>query len=220
MGMLDLLRGKKTAPAGGRRASRAGPSTSPASGSTQFTASQTTQQGAASHAVRRDLLKLVLRETLTRVGIPQHWLAADLLRTTNVRREHGVHVRFLVRHWEPRLLVHGVALEQEFMQRLLVLDPLARDWMMGFSWQFAMADSSNCPPLPHPGAWTAVPAEPEPAAAPETKPGDIIAGPVVIPQPVDEVRADLERLLALRDEDLKRHGRDGDQFAPTRPATL
>lgn len=223
MGMLDLLKGRKPAPAG-RKRSPAGTGSAAGPASTQFQASsQVTLQGSGSsvHATRKDVLKLVLRECLSRNGIPQQWLTADLLRTTNTRREHGIHVRFLVRHWEPRLLVHGVALEREFADRLLMLDPQARDWLMGFSWQFAMEDSSACPPLPHPGAWTAPSPQAEgPLAAPETRPGDIIAGPVVIPQPVDDVRADLERLLALRDEDLKRHGGGADQFAPTRPATL
>ncbi|HZY16600.1 MAG TPA: hypothetical protein VFE74_08215 [Ramlibacter sp.] len=214
MGIFALLRGKKPA-------SRAKPH-SKAPASTEFAASQLSVQGVvvSTHSIRKDLLKLVLRETLMRAGIPQAWLTADLLRTTSSRREQGIHVRFLVRHWEPRLMLHGVALEREFLQRIVMLDPLSVDWLMGFSWQFAMEDTSACPPLPHPGSWTAVPSVPHSAPVPETRPGDIIAGPVLIPQPVDEVKADLERLLALRDEDMKRHGLSGDPFAPTRPATL
>lgn len=131
-----------------------------------------------------------------------------------------MHVRFLVRHWDPRLMLHGVSLEREFTQRLVVLDPLAVDWLMGFSWQFALPDTAECPPLPHPGSWTAAPADSgAPRLERETRPADIIEGPVVIPQPRDEVRADLERLLSLRDEDVKRHAQ-GDTFAPTRPAAL
>lgn len=217
MGMLDLLRGKKPAAAPGQPR----PAKNPAPPSTEFGPSQLSQHSPASvHSVRKDLLRLVLRETLNRNGIPQDWVSADMLRTTNSRREQGIHVRFLVRHWDPRLLVHGVALEQDFTDRLLLLDPQARSWLMGFSWQFAMADSAGCPPLPHPGAWTASSGANAAPASPETRPGDIIAGPVVIPQPAEDVRGDLERLLALRDEDLKRHGQGGDNFAPTRPASL
>jgi hypothetical protein len=194
--------------------------------STQFAASQgpASRDGAASpHATRKEILKVVMRETLMRNGIPDSWLSADLLRTNSARREQGIHVRLLIRQWEPRLMLHGVALEQEFYKRLLALDPLAPNWLMGFSWQFAMADLSKCPPLPHPGSWTAPPQQdttPGEEEKPITRAGDIIEGPVVIPQSPEDVRADLERLLALRDDDVKRHGQAVDGFAPTRPVQL
>lgn len=212
MGMFDLLRGKK-AEAPARPRAPASPN------STQFEASQMSPGSA--HSTRKDLLKVALRDMLVRNGIPQSWLSADMLRTSSPRREPGVHMRFLVRRWEPRLMLHGPALEQEFTNRLLALDPQAADWLMGFSWQFAMDDVTGCPPLPHPGAWTAPPAAPEqPAQAPLTKPGDIIEGPVVIPRSPESVRAELEQMLARRDDDLTRPAPGGDHFAPTRPATL
>ena len=215
MGMLDLLLGKKPEAGSNGRNSR-----TPPPNSTQFVASQMSP-GNSVNSVRKDLLRLVLRETLTRNGIPQAWLGADMVRSTSSKREPGLHVRFLVRTWEPRLLQHGPALEREFQQRLQVLDPQADDWLMGFSWQFMLADPAVCPPLPHPGSWTAPRADDAPVhAGPATKPGDIIEGPVVI-KPAEEVKADLERLLALRDEDLKKHAQGGDtNFAPTRPATF
>ena len=80
--------------------------------------------------MRKEVLKLVMRETLARNGIPESWLSADLLRTNSAKREQGIHVRLLLRHWDPRLLQHGVALEQEFYKRLLALDPLAPNWLM------------------------------------------------------------------------------------------
>jgi hypothetical protein len=214
MGMMDLLRGKKPTPAKQRQ-----PQSAP--NSTQFVASQQAPVSNSPHAVRKDLLKLVLRETLTRNGIPQVWVTADLLRTANSRREQGIHVRFLVRVWDPRLMQFGPALEKEFVQRLLLLDPQAGQWLMGFSWQFALPDDFVTPALPHPSSWTATQArEPDPRAAPHTKPGDIIEGPVVIPRPADDARADLERLLAAGDDEMKRHAQGGDTFAATRPATL
>jgi hypothetical protein len=192
--------------------------------STQFVASQGASNppsaGGVSASVRKDLLKVVLREMLLRNGIPSEWLSADMLRTTSPRRGdqgHGIHVRLLVRHWDTRLLAHSVALEQDFYQRLMLLDATAPSWLMGFSWQFALPDLSVCPPLPHPGSWTAPPVVEEAEGAPTTRAGDIIEGPVMIPQTQEDVRADLERLLALRDDDMKRHG---DGFAPTRPVSL
>ena len=213
MGLLGTLFGKK--PVATKAAGK--PSSKP-----QFASSGSTQSPAGSpHSVRKDLLRLVLRETLTRNGIPAGWLSADLLRTTTARREDGIHVRFLVREWEPRLMLHGVAFEKEYLQRLLLLDPLAVNWLMGFSWQFVLRDASACPSMPHAGSWTAAPPtvpERKPVLAPQES-GDVIEGPVHIPQAKDDVRGDLDRLLALRDEDLRRHvGRD--VYAPTRPATL
>lgn len=218
MGMFDKLLGRKAAPAAHPRHSRAGPST-------QFD-SQQTQAGGNSQSVRKDLLRLVLRETLTRNGIPPTWISADMLRTKSpARADTGLHVRFLVRHWDPRLLLHAVAFEAEFTERLQLLDPAAGNWLMGFSWQFTMEDRSACPALPHPASWMAPPPPTAPgplAAAEPSSYGDVIAGPAALepPRALDDVRADLERLLALRDEDLRKHGAADRAYAPTRPAKL
>jgi hypothetical protein len=219
MGWIDMLLGRKPSSAAKPHHSRAAPST-------QFD-SQHTQAGSSAQSVRKDLLRLVLRETLTRNGIPPTWISADMLRTTSAaRRESGMHVRFLVRHWDPRLLQHAVAFEAEFSDRLQLLDPAAGSWLMGFSWQFTMEDKSACPALPHPSTWTAPPAPSAPAPlAANGEPssyGDVIAGPTALEQarPLDDVRADLERLLALRDEDLRKHGGSERAYAPTSPAIL
>jgi hypothetical protein len=218
MGIFGRIMGRAEPPrpAGSGR----GANSKPPAHSTQFAPSQAANSRDPAtnvHAVRKEVLKLVMRETLNRNGIPEKWLSADLLRTNSARREQGIHVRLLLRHWDPRLLQHGVALEQEFYKRLLALDPLAPNWLMGFSWQFAMEDLSACPPLPHPGSWTNPPHANAADDRPTTRAGDIIEGPVMIPQTQDEVRADLERLLALRDDDMKKHG---DGFAPTAPVQL
>ena len=214
MGMFDFLWGRKSASAGRTRPARAGQST-------HFGPSQSAQGAPSVHSVRRDMLRVALRDMMLRNGMPSTWLSAEMLRTTNSKKEAGMHMRFVVRHWEPRLMLHGPALEKDFSQRLHLLDPQAHTWLAGFSWQFALDDTGICPPLPHPNAWTAVtPAPADPTAPMPISQGDVIEGPVMIPRPTEDVRADLERLLALRDDDMKRHNGRPDQFAPTRPATL
>jgi hypothetical protein len=128
-----------------------------------------------------------------------------------------------MRHWEPRLMLHGPALERDFTQRLLTLDPQAGTWLSGFSWQYALEDGGAWPPLPQPGSWTMPAPQSEPTAPAPFGPsisGDIIEGPLTLPRTQEDVRADLERLMALRDNDMKRHAESGDGFAPTRPAHL
>lgn len=183
-------------------------------------ASRNSQQSGSAHAIRKDVLKVALRETLLRHGIPSAWLSADVLRTSTPRHEDGLHVRFLVRHWDARLPQFGPALQQEFMHRLLMLDPKAGDWLMGFSWQFALPDPSLCPALPPAASWTAAPppAREPPARQEEQPSADVIQGPVRIAPAADDARADLERLLAVRDADHQRHS--ADSYAPTRPSTL
>jgi hypothetical protein len=106
------------------------------------------------NASRRELLRLVLRDTLNRTGIPTSWIGADLLAATSRGREPGIHVRLLLKHWDPRLMLHGIAFENAYRKRVLTLDPLADRWLLGVSWQFTLDDESACPPLPHPGIWT------------------------------------------------------------------
>lgn len=130
----------------------------------QFSSSQGSKNSSASpHTLRKELLRLTLRETLNRNGIPGGWIAADALVATSRGREAGIHVRLLIKHWDPRLMVHSAAFQDNFMKRLITLDPLANNWMMGLSWQYALPDGSNYPVMPHPGTWTAMPpAEPGP----------------------------------------------------------
>ena len=212
---------------------------------------------------RREVLRLVLRDTLNRTGIPTSWIGADLLAATSRGREPGIHVRLLLKHWDPRLMVHGIAFENAFKKRVLTLDPSADRWLIGISWQFSLADESVCPGMPHPGVWTSSPSEAASAAenlaahtaTTASDPADLLGGSIVIsgpaaspdssaarpaaaaavrrtarhaaPEPLTDSRADakadLERLFAIRDEDMQRHAgaaHSSQQFAATEPAGL
>ncbi|NML48429.1 hypothetical protein HHL11_32080 [Ramlibacter sp. G-1-2-2] len=179
-------------------------------------------QTTVSNTTRRDLLRLVVRDALFRNGIPPTWVVPEVVRAVHRDHERGLHLRMVLKHWDPRLLLHAVALEQDMFGRLQLLDPTAGIWFAGISWQFGLPDASRCPPLPHPGSWTAAPPDPAPPTQqPEARQGaDVIAGPVVIQAQAADARADLERLLATRDEDMRRQARDGDAFARTQPVQL
>ena len=188
------------------------------------------RSAASDSTTRRELLRVVLRNTLNRHGIPTTWIGAEMLLATSRGREPGIHWRLTIRHWDPRLLNHMVALQNALIVRVLAFDPLASGWLMGISWQFSLSDESLCPPMPHPGIWTAEqrPDGPDSVASElEGGSGDVIAGPVRIGDPAaakarigpdddDDVKADLQRLFAVRDAELELHSRrtGGDATQP------
>ncbi|HVZ43527.1 MAG TPA: hypothetical protein VHA82_06930 [Ramlibacter sp.] len=177
----------------------------------------------AATATRRELLKVVLRDTLRRQGIPAEWVAAEVFTATSrSRNDSGLHWRLVLRHWDARLPNHLVALQNALVARALAIDPMAHEWLMGVSWQFALQDESQCPALPHPGSWTSTPREqavvPQPVPQEAAASGDVIAGPVSVEKHSSDVKADLERLMSELDAQYQ----NGPQpsFAKTEPSSL
>lgn len=109
----------------------------------------------AQNAGRREVLRVGLRDSLIRHGIPKDWVGLEIIQTHVQGKEHGLHLRLLLKHWEPRLLTHSVAFQSSVAKRVALLDPHAPEWLAGISWQFALEDEAKCPPLPHPDTWTA-----------------------------------------------------------------
>jgi hypothetical protein len=179
---------------------------------------------------RREMLRVVLRDTLTRHGIPFSWISGEMLNATSRGREPGIHWRLVLKHWDPRLMLHGVALQNSLIKRVMTFDPMAANWLMGISWQFAFDDESLCPPMPHAAVWTA---QPHVAAPAFQLPPDSVTGaleisgvplrPVADPE-VASAKEDLEALLAVRDEEMRQHALNmastQPMFIPTEPAKL
>jgi hypothetical protein len=162
---------------------------------------------------RKELLRVVLRDTLTRHGIPAAWIEAEVLTTTSRAGAQGLHWRLQLKHWDSRLMVHSVALQNGLIKRLMSFDPLASTWLNGISWQYALADESACPALPAPRTWTAEPRiEPAPKETAATRAAAAAAADA-------DARASLQELFAARDEDFRRHAKGGDGEA-TQPMWL
>ncbi|MBK0391826.1 hypothetical protein [Ramlibacter algicola] len=130
--------------------------------------------------MRRELLRLALRQSLIRNGIPVHWIGVEAIEMPVPGAP--LHVRLVVQHWDERLLRHAIAFQDDLEQRLLAVDPLARTWLRGFSWQYEWPDGVPRPSLPDPSTWAD-------AAGSAQRP----AAPV-------RAREELDRLLASRDE--------------------
>ena len=188
---------------------------------------------AGTAGTRRELLRVVLRDTLKRHGIPQEWITADMLTATSRTRETGIHWRLCIRHWDPRLPVHCVALQNALISRVQIFDPMAEQWLMGVTWQFSLADEGDCPEMPASGTWTASPlqAAAAPAQAVQAGPAiDLMDAPVAqVPAAVAaaeatsaDVKADLEKLMAAFDaqyQAMDAAAKPG-TYAQTQPASL
>jgi hypothetical protein len=175
------------------------------------------------YVIRRDLLRVVLRDVLSRNAIPSAWLGMQMLTAKSSGKPKGVHVRLVVQHWEPRILAYAPALEHSFIERLMALDPLADQWMVGLSWQLALPADFVPEALPRPGSWTALAAKAARKSSGHTRPaelgGDVIAGPVQIGNEAlaENETAALERLMSMNDSALARRSAS---FDPTQPAKL
>ncbi|MGE0333126.1 MAG: hypothetical protein AB7P37_20800 [Ramlibacter sp.] len=170
-------------------------------------------------ATRRELLRVVFRDTLRLHGLPAAWITAELLGCASRDGKQGIHMRLQLRHWEPRLLAHAPALQDSLTARVKLFDPLAIHWFMGISWQFSLADTSGCPPMPATSFWTA-PVAPAPAVQ-EVE--DMLAEPSPLLQSSQPAaarrRAELELLLAEGDRRRGSQHRDGQPgFEATQPA--
>jgi len=214
MGFLDRLLGKPAKPA----SSRPGPA------GAQMAAGPSTRGPSSPQGIRKELVRVSVRDTLLHNGIPTAWVRADPLTTSAPGRQTGVHVRLVVQHWDVRLMQCAVALQEHVEKRILALDPAAESWLMGLSWQFDLEDVSQCPPLPHPGSWTSPAAAPrsEQRFAPQPEPAmagaDVISGPtrIVQSEPAGEDRRKaLERMMNERDADFGRDQAGG--FSKTQP---
>lgn len=205
----------------GRKAPPAAPASSHMH--SQISSGMSQQLAASQNTTRRELLRVVLRDTLNRHGIPSAWIAAELLTTTSRSGERGLHWRLRIKHWDPRLPLHAVALQNALIKRVMTFDPVASTWLSGISWQYALDDESQCPALPNPTAWTM---QQRPArAAPVADAGDVISGPVHIGMAAaagEGAHADLDALLAARDADFRQHAASGvpRTWASTEPAKL
>ena len=181
MGLLKRLLGGGVS--GAKAVSKAG-----AAASTQFHESETTAQPASSaNAPRRELVQVVLRDTMRKHAIPSDWIDCRILSV--VTREHraGIHVQFIVRHGEDKLLPYVRAFQDTFWTELEKFEARPRDWLFSVAWQFEGDRASGSPVLP--AGW-------EEDTQP---PDDARSARELQDEEDDELETDLQALYAIRD---------------------
>ncbi|MBC7604305.1 MAG: hypothetical protein H7255_16800 [Ramlibacter sp.] len=114
--------------------------------------------GAARFRLRKDLIRMCLRDVLLKAGIPTEWIVPEVLIASSRNGTSGLHLRLRIMRWDDRLPGYALVIQRQFEQRILMMDPIAPEWISGISWQFALDDEPDLPQLPHPSSWTRKPA--------------------------------------------------------------
>ncbi|MBT9476237.1 hypothetical protein, partial [Polaromonas sp.] len=178
------------------------------------------------NATRSQLAHVLLRDLLRRHGIPAQWIDMKMLVVSSISRGAGLHMRLIVKHWDPRLMHYAQALQNEVMADAVRFDPQASQWLHGISWQLEMADSCPYTTLPDKKFWldeTAKLAAPMMAAAPVAAVAPV-AQALTARQAAeaDDAEEDLNRLFFIRDQELERSSGDHapDGYESTQPSPL
>ena len=127
-----------------------------AGGSSQFQESRAptaVEKTKSQNAPRRDLVKLVLRETMRRHGIPSDWMDCRSLSVLTKHHKSGMHVQFLVLKGDHQLLKWIHAFQEDFWENILRMDSAANDWLFSVGWEFYGKSIQGFDVMPDPNSW-------------------------------------------------------------------
>jgi hypothetical protein len=226
MGLIDKL-------FGGAKDKEGAPAAAP--DSTQFHESESTNEGAGTrNSPKREVVQVMLRDTMRKHGIPSDWIECRILSTLTKRRNTGLHVQFVVKQGHDRLLGYVFAFQDSFMREVTRFDSHVNDWLLSVSWRFEGHPQASA--MPDPKVWAAAgaaagvatgvaaaePVAEEPPPPPVEE--ETLTGfePTQDPLEDDDIDRDLQALFAIRDAvlaDTRNPAADAPDFEPTRPGT-
>lgn len=184
----------------------------PASGEKPLVASRdnpaTIEEG-SENGTRRQLVQVLLRDVLRRSGIPPGWIECQMLLVSSRTRGHGMYVRLVLKHWDHRMMNYTIAFQNALVADIERFEPKAREWLHGISWQLEVGNSCPYTELPEKSYWlegTLADAM-GPASAAYHKQTRSFEHPPVVDD--NDPSADLERLFAIRDQELDRQAAQG-----------
>lgn len=199
-----------------------------------------TPEDQTEHVAHYKLVQMVLRLLLRKHGIPGHWIELQELAVPGKVRGLAMHVRLVLKYWDPNLMNHLQAFQNQFLADIKRYEPKCKDWLYGMSWQLETGSSCPIPTLPDKPFWT-VPGRP--AAMPDASAATATAAAATAPvataaaaaallladkaDPVDASHAPteameharLERLFSVRDQEMRKNAESGEapEFQDTQP---
>ncbi|RZI97146.1 MAG: hypothetical protein EOO54_30005, partial [Haliea sp.] len=114
---------------------------------TQFQESDSEPGEGSRNAPRRELVHVVLRDTMRQHGIPTDWIDCAILSVVNDNALTGMHVHLIVRQGHDRLLMYVPAFQSAFMTGITKFEPRASDWLLSLSWQFEGMANTRWEPM-------------------------------------------------------------------------
>lgn len=193
--------------------------------SSQFYESEpdsTTEQ--SRNAPRRELVQVVLRDTMRKHGVPSDWIECRVLSAVNRTGRTGLHVNFVVKTAHHQMLGYVFAFQHSFEREIARFEPRARDWLMSVAWEF---QDFKVEDLPDPKSFASSGPAPlvelqDANTARSSQPGPETRFEEEERKNEEDVARDLQALFAIRDAALADASRKpplpghGD-FQPTEP---
>ena len=102
---------------------------------------------------RRELIRVVLKDTLRLHGIPPGWLACEVFIITRPPSAEELHIQLVVMKWNEQLLRYAPTLQQQLLLGLDRFDPSIDHSGYIVSWRFS--PDCGCPftRMPDPKSW-------------------------------------------------------------------
>jgi hypothetical protein len=192
MGLIDRI--FKNSPAGKEeKKEKVGPATQ---SSTQFYEDDPdagdTQTGR--NAPRRELVQVILRDTMRKHSIPSDWIECRILSAVTRTGRRGLHVNFVVKQAHDRLLPYVFPFQDNFERELARFEPRCRDWLLSLGWEFTGMKATDMPEAKNWSPGSLAPGSALPGTEAQR------AGAVAEEARADgEIERDLQALFAIRD---------------------
>ena len=93
--------------------------------------------------IKRELIKVVLKDTLRRLGIPFDWLACEIIVIARGPDDEELHIQLVLMKWQETFLRYAPALQQQLLRGLDRFDPAVDHSKYIISWRFS--PECGCP---------------------------------------------------------------------------
>jgi hypothetical protein len=106
----------------------------------------------------RELVRVVLRDTLRMNNIPPDWISCESAPATPGRSDGGLLIQLVIRRWHEGLMAYAPLLQQQFLQALQRFDPASDHAHHVVVWKFSPTCGYPGTTMPAADFWSPKPA--------------------------------------------------------------